>query len=434
MRKTVRSPSRLGGSIPLPGDKSISHRALLLNSIAVGTAKVTGLSGGEDVHSTMRCLGALGVRIEEGAEPGSAVVHGVGQALQEPRDILDAGNSGTSMRLLAGLLAGQSFTSVLTGDASLKTRPMDRVVQPLKKMGARIMARNCDTLAPLAISGGGLRGIEYAMPVASAQVKSSIMLAGLSAEGETVLHQPAKSRDHTERMLSAMGAPAQADGLTLTVSPAQLSAVDVAVPGDTSCAAFWLVAGLCHPNARVTLRNVGLNPGRNGIIRALQEMGAGTNLQIEEERTVSGEPVADVTVQSGYLKGTEIGGEIIPSIIDELPALAVAACFAEGVTVIRDAGELRIKESDRIATTVGELKRLGASIEAREDGMVIHGSGSLQGEECDSHGDHRLAMALAVAGLLAQGETVIHGADAASVSYPEFWQHLDQLSGADQPE
>ncbi len=301
-------------------------------------------------------------------------------------------------------------------------------------MGASIIGRKGDTLAPLAISGGGLRGIEYTMPVASAQVKSSIMLAALSAEGETVLHQPAKSRDHTERMFSAMGAPVQSDGLTLTLRPAQLQAVDVAVPGDISCAAFWLVAGLCHPSARVTLRNVGLNPGRTGIIHALQEMGAGPNLRIVEERTVSGEQVADVSVQSGPLKGTEIGGAIIPSLIDELPALAVAACFAEGVTVIRDAGELRVKESDRIATTVGELKRLGASIEAREDGMVIHGTGSLQGAACQSHGDHRLAMSLAVAGLLAQGETIIHGADAASVSYPGFWEHLDQLSGSEQPE
>ena len=227
----------------------------------------------------------MGARVEPGAAPGSAVVHGVGQALQEPQDILDAGNSGTSMRLLAGLLAAQPFTSVLTGDASLKTRPMGRVVQPLKEMGARIMGRKGDTLAPLAISGGGLRGIEYVMPVASAQVKSSIMLAGLSADGETVLHQPAKSRDHTERMLSAMGAPVQADGLTLTLRPGPLQAVDIAVPGDVSCAAFWMVAGLCHPDSRVTLRNLGLNPGRTGIIKALQDMGAGPNLQITEQRS-----------------------------------------------------------------------------------------------------------------------------------------------------
>ena len=434
MRKTVRSPRFLGGSISPPGDKSISHRALLLNSIAQGKANITGLSEGEDVRSTMGCLKAVGARIEPGIGPGSAVVYGAADGLQEPGDILDAGNSGTSMRLLAGLLAAQPFTSVLTGDASLKSRPMGRVVQPLKEMGARIMGRKGDTLAPLAISGGGLRGIEYVMPVASAQVKSSILLAGLSADGETVLHQQAKSRDHTERMLSAMGAPVQADGLTLTLRPGPLQAVDIAVPGDVSCAAFWMVAGLCHPNARVTLRNVGLNPGRTGIIQALQDMGAGPNLQITEQRSAGGEPAADLTVQSGHLRGIEIGGETIPSIIDELPVLAVAACFAEGVTVIRDAGELRVKESDRIETTVRELKRLGAGIEAREDGMVIQGTGGLQGADCQSYGDHRLAMALAVAGLLAKGETNVCGADAAAVSYPEFWKHLDQLCGADLPE
>ena len=434
MRKAVKSPSLIGGSISPPGDKSISHRALLLNAVARGQANITGLSEGEDVHATTRCLKAMGARIEPGVAPGSAVVHGAADGLQEPGDILDAGNSGTSMRLLAGLLAAQPFTSVLTGDASLKTRPMGRVVQPLKEMGARILGRQGDTLAPLAIGGGGLKGIEYVMPVASAQVKSSIMLGGLSADGETVLHQLAKSRDHTERMLAAMGAPVQADGLTLTLQPGPLRAVDVDVPGDISCAAFWMVAGLCHPDARITLRNVGLNPGRTGIIQALQAMDAGSNLQITEERSAGGEPAGDVTVQSGRLKGIEIGGEIIPSLIDELPVLAVAACFAEGVTVIRDAGELRVKESDRIETTVRELKRLGASIEAREDGMIIQGTGSLQGADCQSYGDHRLAMALAVAGLLAKGETIVCGADAAAVSYPEFWQHLDQLCGAGQPE
>ena len=382
----------------------------------------------------MRCLIAVGARIEPGGEPGTAVVYGAGQGLDEPRDTLDAGNSGTSMRLLAGLLAAQPFTSVLTGDDSLRARPMGRVVKPLKSMGAQIMGREGDTLAPLAIRGGGLRGIEYTMPVASAQVKSSIMLAGLSANGETVVHQPAKSRDHTERMLSAMGAPVKADGLTLSMRPAPLRAVDVDVPGDVSAAAFWLVAGLCHPNARVTVRNVGLNPSRSGIIEALQAMGAGLNLRLVEERTVGGERVADVAVEPASLRGIEIGGDIIPRIIDELPVLAVAACFAEGTTIIRDAAELRVKESDRIETTVGQLKRLGAKIEARQDGMVIQGTGRLEGAACESHGDHRLAMALAVAGSLAQGETTIYGADAAAVSYPDFWQDLAQLCGVAQPE
>ena len=382
----------------------------------------------------MRCLQALGTRIESGNELGAAVVYGTGHRLQEPQDILDTGNSGTSMRLLSGLLAGQAFTSVLTGDDSLRARPMGRIVEPLKIMGTQIMGRNGDTLAPLTIKGGDLQGIEYTMPVASAQVKSSIMLAGLSANGDTILHQPAKSRDHTERMLGAMGASVETDGLTLRLRPARLRAVDIAVPGDVSSAAFWLVAGLCHPNARIVVRNVGLNPSRMGIIEALRAMGAGSSLRLTEERTVGGEPVADLVVESGHLKGIEIGGDIIPRIIDELPVLAVAACFAEGTTVIRDAGELRVKESDRIETTVDQLKGLGARIEARQDGMVIQGTGRLKGVACQSHGDHRLAMALAVAGSLARGETSLYGADAAAVSYPDFWKHLAQLSGADQPE
>jgi 3-phosphoshikimate 1-carboxyvinyltransferase len=265
------------------------------------------------------------------------------------------------------------------------------------------------------------------MPVASAQVKSSIMLAGISAHGETILHQPALSRDHTERMLSAMGAGVETDGLSLVLRPARLRATDLAIPGDISSAAFWLVAGLCHPNARVVVKGVGLNPSRTGIVEALRDMGADNSLRLLEERVVGGEPVADLMVESCRLNGTVIGGDMIPRIIDELPVLAVAACFAEGVTVIRDAGELRFKESDRIETVVKELGGLGAKIRATEDGMVIEGTGRLVGAVCDSHGDHRLAMSLAVAGALAQGETTIYGADAAAVSYPDFWRRLDEL-------
>lgn len=431
MQRTVQRPAFLGGTLAVPGDKSISHRALILNAMAQGDALVTGLSDGDDVISTMTCLKALGAVIEPGQQPGAVVVRGAGQGLGEPADILDAGNSGTSMRLLSGLLAGQPFLSVLTGDASLRARPMGRVVQPLQQMGAQILGRSDNTLAPLTIRGGSLRGIEYTMPVASAQVKSSIMLAGLSANGDTILHQPALSRDHTERMVTAMGAAVEADGLTLVLHPAQLNAVDIAVPGDISSAAFWLVAGLCHPNARILVRGVGLNPSRTGILEALRAMGAGTNLRLVEERTAGGEPVADIAVQSGPLKGIELGGDIIPRILDELPVLAVAACFAEGATVIRDAAELRVKESDRIETTVSELRRLGARIEARPDGMVIQGNGRLSGAACQSHRDHRLAMALAVAGVLAGGGTAVAGADDATVSYPGFWKHLAQLCGED---
>ena len=439
MEQIIRSPERLAGSLAVPGDKSVSHRSLILNAIANGTATVTGISDGADVRSTAACLRAMGVSIDPLPEsrtnqPGSFRVAGPGPNLDEPADLLDAGNSGTSMRLLSGLLASQDFLSVLSGDGSLRSRPMGRIVQPLQQMGASIMGRSGNTLAPLAIRGGTLRSIEYEMPVASAQVKSCLMLAGLAASGPTVLHQPALSRDHTERMMSAMGARVETDGLTLTLHPAELQAVDVAVPGDISSAAFWMVAGLIHPNARVTITGVGLNPSRAGIIDALQMMGAADALRLENERVEGGEPVADVVASSiqgsgASLKGIDLGGEIIPIMIDELPVLAVAACFAEGDTIIRDAAELRVKESDRIATTVSELNRLGGSLEPRDDGMVIHGVGRLTGAEVESHGDHRLAMSMAVAGLAASGETTIHGAEDASVSYPIFWEHLAALTG-----
>ena len=429
MEQTIRSPQRLAGALAVPGDKSVSHRSLILNAIAAGDATVSGLSDGADVRSTAACLRAMGVSIDPLGEPGSFRVSGPGASLNEPANLLDAGNSGTSMRLLSGLLAGQGFLSVLTGDGSLRSRPMGRIVQPLQQMGAEIMGRNGNTLAPLAIRGGSLRSIEYQMPVASAQVKSCLMLAGLSAAGPTVLHQPALSRDHTERMMTAMGARVETDGLALTLYPAELQAVDVAVPGDISSAAFWMVAGLIHPNARVTITGVGLNPSRAGIIDALQMMGAGDALRLENHRVEGGEPVADVIASSGNLKGIDLGGDIIPIMIDELPVLAVAACFAEGDTVICDAAELKVKESDRIATTVSELTRLGGRLEPREDGMVIHGVGKLAGGVVESHDDHRIAMAMAVAGLAASGETVIHGAEDASVSYPTFWEHLNLLTG-----
>ena len=396
--------------------------------MARGTARVTGLSDGEDVMSTMACLRGMGVEITEGDLPGEYTIKGGGPVLEEPSDILDARNSGTSMRLLSGLLAAQPFLSVITGDGSLRSRPMRRIVEPLQRMGAQVLGRQGNSLAPLVIQGGSLKGIQYDLPVASAQVKSCIMLAGLSADGETVVHQPALSRDHTERMVKAMGASIEEDGLDLRVKPASLRSVNIAVPGDISSAAFWIVAGLCHPDSRLLVRGVGLNPSRTGIIDALSAMGAGGSLQLLDERTEGGEPVADLLVTPAELQGTEIGGDMIPRILDEVPILAVAACFASGETVIRDAAELRVKESDRIATTVQELSRLGADIEAREDGMVIRGTGRLTGAPCQSHGDHRLAMAMAVCGLLANGEVEVHGASDASVSYPSFWQDLDHLA------
>ena len=427
MRRGVRRPDKLAGVVTPPGDKSISHRSLILNSLATGVAHVSGLGDGEDVVSTARCLRGLGVRIEaEGAD--SVRVEGLGPALQEPEDVLDAGNSGTSMRLLGGLVAGQAFLSVLTGDASLRTRPMGRIVQPLQMMGARISGRNGGSLAPLAIEGGDLRGIEYTMPVASAQVKSALLLAGLSAAGPTVLHQPALSRDHTERMLRAMGATVEEEGLTLTLHPGKLTVVDVAAPSDISSAAFWLVAACCHPDADVTVAGVGINPSRTGILEALEAMGA--DIALENQREEGGEPVADLRVRSCQLRGVEIGGEMVPRLIDEIPVLAVAACFAAGDTIIRDAQELRIKETDRLAVTAEQLGRLGGRIEERPDGLVVHGTGSLGGGAVSSEGDHRIAMALAVAGLAAEGEVAVEQAESASVSYPGFWEHLDFLSGA----
>ena len=429
--RDVTRPNSLDGIISVPGDKSISHRSLILNAIAYGDALVQGLSGGDDVLSTMHCLQAMGVTIEPTGQAGSYSVIGRGPQLVEPSDILNAGNSGTSIRLLSGILAAQPFVSVITGDSSLRTRPMQRILDPLGQMGAQIMGRHENTLAPLVFRGGNLRGIEYDLPMASAQVKSAIMLAGLFASSETVIHQPALSRDHTERMLSAMGGKVKKDGLNLTVLPTELKAVNITVPGDISSASFWIVAGLCHPNAQIMVRGVGLNPSRTGIIDVLQDMSAGDALQLLNQRNEGGEPVADILVTSAELHGTEIGGDMIPRMLDEVPILAVAACFAIGDTVIRDAAELRVKESDRIATTVSELTRLGADIEATADGMIIHGrgpgEGALEGAECESHTDHRLAMSMAVAGLLANGKTTVHGALDASVSYPEFWQDLDML-------
>ena len=428
MRQLIRRPRFLRGDITPPGDKSISHRALILNAVAQGKSAISGLSTGDDVLSTIHCLKALGVRIESRNDGGAVAVHGSQDGLEEPQDILDTGNSGTSIRLLSGLVASQAFLSVLTGDRSVRSRPMGRVVEPLTLMGADIVGRNNDTLAPLAIRGGSLRGIEYTMPVASAQVKSSIMLAALFAQGETVLHQPARSRDHTERMARAMGGGVEENGLRLVVKPSRLSAVDVDVPSDISAAAFWMVAGVCHPDSRITIRGVGVNPTRGGILEALQSMGA--RITRKAPRLQGGEPVADLVVESSDLRAIELGGELIPRIIDELPVLAVAACFATGTTTIRDAQELRVKESDRILATVKELSRLGARIDELPDGMAIHGTGRLVGGRCRSHGDHRLAMALGVAGLLAEDETSVDGAQIARVSYPQYWQHIEELNSA----
>jgi 3-phosphoshikimate 1-carboxyvinyltransferase len=428
MRRTVRPARRLRGTIEPPGDKSISHRAAILNAIAQGEATVDNFQTGADCLATVRCLRALGIRIESPAT-GALRVQGAGRfGLREASAVLNAANSGTTLRLLAGLLAAQPFFSVLTGDASLRSRPMGRIVEPLRAMRARIQGRASGTLPPLAIEGGRLQGVRHRLPVASAQVKSALTLAALYADGETVLEEPAFSRDHTERMLRTMGATIVAGEGGLRVSPLtdEIAPLSLRVPGDISAAAFWMVAAAAHPDAELRLTGVGLNPSRSGIIDALRAMRA--SIAIEEERTWGCEPVADIVVRSSRLRGTIIEGALIPRLIDEVPALAVAACLAEGETVIRDAGELRVKESDRIRATAGELCRLGARIQELPDGMVIHGVGRLRGAACGSHDDHRLAMALAVAGLLAAGETTVRGAEAVAVSYPGFWDDLNRAT------
>lgn len=425
MRLRVKPARALQGEVAVPGDKSISHRALMIGAIAEGETVIENFLAGEDCLATLSCLRALGVGIT-GPEAGRVRVEGRGlYGLSEPTDILDAKNSGTTMRLLLGILAGQPFFSVITGDASLRRRPMGRVVRPLRAMGAQIMARAGGELAPLAVSGGGLRSIEFASPVASAQVKSAVLLAGLYATGETVVTEPALSRDHTERMLALFGAPVRRDGLSVAVrGGAVLKAVPVRVPGDISSAAFLLVAACIVPDAAVTVKGVGLNPTRTGILDVLRAMGARIEVKV---RDAGPEPWGDVTVYSAALRGTAVGGELIPRLIDEIPVLTVAAAYAAGETVIRDAAELKYKESNRLRTMAVELARLGADVEELPDGLVIRGGKPLKGTVVESHGDHRVAMALAVAGLAAAGETIIQNAGAINVSFPGFVAALTRL-------
>jgi len=428
-RKVV-SPKKLAGEISVPGDKSISHRALILNSLARGTGRIINLSPAKDCLSTIRCLRALGVKvIWESKEVPSVIVNGRGDSyLSEPADVLNAGNSGTTIRLLSGVLAGQPFLSVITGDSSLRSRPMGRIVQPLRLMGAEIIGRGGDSYAPLAIKGRKLHGIQYHLPIPSAQVKSAILLAGLAARGETTIEQSLPSRDHSERLLQRMGAKIVFDSRHIHLLPptSPLNSIDIKVPGDISSAAYWLIAGAIHPDARIKINCCGINPFRTGIIDALRAMGA--RIRCENEQMEGNEPVADLVVESSQLRGIELGGEIIPRLIDEVPLLAVAACVAEGVTVIREAAELRAKESDRIANTVKELSRLGAKIDELPDGMIIRGGTVLHGAEVYSHRDHRLAMSLAIAGLVAKGETTIHNAGVTDISYPGFWEVIQKIS------
>jgi len=428
----VHPASRLRGELGVPGDKSITHRALMLGAIADGPSRVRGHLEGGDCRATVNCLRALGVAIDQAPTPEGTpelVVRGRGlRGLREPDGLLDCGRSGTTMRLLAGLLAGQRFRSVLSGADQLRRRPMDRIITPLRQMGARIEGREGDRFPPLAISGSMLRGIEYALPVASAQVKSCLLLAGLYAEGQTIAIEPGPSRDHTERMLRARGVIVDSHDLrhTLTGPVARLAPLDTTVPGDFSSAAYLLVGALLLPGSQVLLRGVGVNPTRTGLLDALDSMGA--RVVILDRRDQGGEPVADLLVRAQELAPAQVGGDMVPRMIDEFPILALAATQAQGATRVRDAAELRVKETDRIASMVAALRAMGARIEARPDGFDVEGPTPLRGVQVDCHRDHRVAMTLAIAGLLAQGETTVVGADCIGDSYPGFVASLDALT------
>ncbi len=426
----VLKPSRgLRGEIVLPGDKSLSHRSVILSSIAEGDTVINGFLTGEDTINTARAMQAMGITIE-GMGTSRLVVHGKGlDGLSEPSGVIDLGNSGTGMRLLAGLLSGQSFFSVLTGDQYLRKRPMARIVEPLRRMGAAIDGRSGGQSAPLAIRGGGRKtqSIEFIAPVASAQVKSAVLLAGLYAGGETSVNEPSKSRDHTERMLRFFGAGLKEEGTIVTLRGRQTLSPHgpIDIPSDISSAAFFLVAACIVPGSDLTIKNVGVNPTRIGIIEILAAMGA--DISLENPREQAGEPVADLRVHYRKLRAVEIAGTLIPRAIDEIPVLAVAASYAEGTSIVKDASELRVKESDRIATMVAELKKMGAQVVERPDGMEITGRETLDGAICESHGDHRIAMSMAVAGLAAQGETVVRDAEWIETSFPGFERLLRQV-------
>lgn len=416
--------SGLRGEVNVPGDKSISHRAVMFGALAKGKTQITGFLRGADCLSTISCFRQLGISIEENAD--RILVEGKGlHGLSAPADMLDTGNSGTTTRLISGILAGQKFTSVLNGDASIQKRPMKRIMTPLSQMGASIRSLRGNDCAPLEITGSALHGISYLSPVASAQVKSAILLAGLYADGETSVTEPAVSRNHTELMLKSFGADVKTEGLTAAIQPEPaLHGMDILVPGDISSAAYFIAAGCLVPNAEILIRNVGINPTRDGILRVAKEMGADITL-LNEKNT--GEPVADLLVRSSRLHGITIGGDIIPTLIDELPVIAVMAAAAEGTTVIKDAAELKVKESDRIAVVTENLSAMGCDITAAEDGMIIHGGHELHGAVIDSHSDHRIAMSFAVAAMIADGETEIRDADCVRISYPDFYHDMEML-------
>lgn len=427
MQITLTSRHCLRGEALVGPDKSISHRSVILSALAQGQSRVKNFLVAEDTLSSCHCLRMMGVNIKQ--QGSEVVLDSPGlEGLIEPHAILDCGNSGTTMRLMSGLLAGRSFFAVLSGDASLNKRPMHRVIEPLSSMGARFMARS-HNYPPLAVQGGPLKGIEYHMPVASAQVKSALLLAGLQAADTTTIIEPVTSRDHTERMLMAMGADLTVKDQSISVKPGRkLYPQDWEVPGDISSAAFLLTAGSIVTGSELLLPRVGINQTRSGILDVLRMMGA--DITLNNQQTVAGEPIADIMVRSSELRAVEIGGEMIPRLIDELPVLAVAMTAARGTSIVRDAAELRVKETDRIAVICSELGRMGAAIEATADGFIVQGQKSpLHGAAVDSHGDHRIAMSLAIAAVLADGTTVINNSEAVNVSFPDFWDTLERLAG-----
>ena len=415
----------LKGEVTVPGDKSISHRAVMFGALSQGITEVTNFLQGADCLSTIDCFRRLGIQIEN--TPEKIVIHGKGlHGLTQSDSILDVGNSGTTTRLISGILAGQTFETTLNGDASIQSRPMKRIMEPLSLMGADIVSLRGNHCAPLQIRGTALHGIHYHSKVASAQVKSCILLAGLYADGLTSVTEPSVSRNHTELMLRGFGANVLCEGKTASITPnPELYGQKIEVPGDISSAAYFIAAGLLVPGSEILIKNVGINPTRDGLLRVCKAMGA--DITLLNKRETGGEPVADILVRHSSLNAAVIEGEIIPTLIDELPMIAVMACFAKGTTVIKDATELKVKESDRIAVMVDNLSRMGAHITAADDGMIIEGGYPLHGAEIDSHLDHRIAMSFAVAALAAEGETKILDADCVNISYPNFYKDLLKL-------
>ena len=416
----------LRGEIRVPGDKSISHRGIMLGSLAEGDTHLHGFLEGADCLSSIACFQKMGIGIER--DGSNVTIHGKGlHGLTKPSEILDAGNSGTTTRLMSGILAGQDFSSTITGDDSLRTRPMKRVITPLSEMGASIKSH--DGCLPMTVTGGHLHGIDYISPVASAQVKSCVLFAGLYADGKTSVTEPAISRNHTELMLRGFGASVKTDEEKhyVEVEPEPvLHGQDITVPGDISSAAYFLVAGLICEDADILVKNVNINPTRAGILKVIEDMGG--NISYIDRRTVSGEEVADINVRTSALHGTTVEGDIIPTLIDELPVIAVMAAYADGTTVIRDAAELRVKESDRIATVTENLRAMGCDITATDDGFIINGGQPLHGTEIKTHKDHRIAMSFAVAALNASGDTEIDDPLCVSISFPDFFSKLDMLA------